>query len=225
VVSVDLAQGGADWTALSIVESQLRSPADGVEHRVIHLERWHDARTSLIPERVQAVSQVLRAQHAERDLQAFGRSPVTTPHISLLVDRTGVGPFGLDPLRAAGFTPIGITITGGDAVTRDDAGGYRVPKRDLAGAVQVALQARRLRVVGALPLAEALRSELQNFRAKISLSGHDSYGAGADWRVGSHDDLVLSVAMAVWFGERNRGTIEFNPPAIVAAMSRQLEPR
>jgi hypothetical protein len=32
-------------------------------------------------------------------------------------------------------------------------------------------------------------------RVKISTAGHDSYSA----REGAHDDLVLAVAMAVWF--------------------------
>jgi hypothetical protein len=35
---------------------------------------------------------------------------------------------------------------------------------------------------------------------KVSLdTGHDSYGA---WREGTHDDLVLALACALWCGER-----------------------
>ena len=52
--------------------------------------------------------------------------------------------------------------------------------------------------------AAALRAEPENFRAKINIAtGHDSYGAGAgeERRVGGHDDLVLSVAVALWVGE------------------------
>lgn len=200
LVAVDLAQGGADWTALAVLERHL-SRARDADYHVTHLERWRDARTALVPERVGVVTQRLVHLHAERDLAFFDRSPVTTPALTLLVDRTGVGPFGLDPLRAAGFAPRGITIHGGDAVSRDDAGGFRVPKRDLAGAVGVLLQSRRLLIAEALPLAAVLRRELESFRAKITLAGHDTYGAGADWRDGNHDDLVLAVAMAAWLGE------------------------
>jgi hypothetical protein len=50
--------------------------------------------------------------------------------------------------------------------------------------------------------AATLRAELKNFRAKVSATGHDSYGAGDDWRHGNHDDLVLAVALSVWWGER-----------------------
>ena len=46
----------------------------------------------------------------------------------------------------------------------------------------------------------SLKEELTNFKAKISLSGHDSYGV-EDWREGAHDDFVLSVALGVWVGE------------------------
>ena len=31
------------------------------------------------------------------------------------------------------------------------------------------------------------------------LTAHDSYGA---WREGAHDELVLAVAVACWYGER-----------------------
>ena len=34
----------------------------------------------------------------------------------------------------------------------------------------------------------------------IAFGGHDAYGAGADWREGNRDDLVL--ALAGWWGER-----------------------
>jgi hypothetical protein len=78
-----------------------------------------------------------------------------------------------------------------------------VPKRDLAGGIQVALQTSRLKIAAGLPDTQVLVQELQNFRVKISLAGHDSYGAGTgeEWRVGAHDDLVLAVAIALWVGE------------------------
>ena len=67
--------------------------------------------------------------------------------------------------------------------------------------MQTTLQQRRLRIADELPEAKVLRAELQNFKAKISLSGHDSYGAGEEWRLGNNDDTVLATAVAVWYGE------------------------
>jgi hypothetical protein len=40
---------------------------------------------------------------------------------------------------------------------------------------------------------------MTNFQVKISQTGHDSYGA---WREGTHDDLLLAVALACWAAEK-----------------------
>lgn len=65
-----------------------------------------------------------------------------------------------------------------------------------------------MKIPATLPHAETLRAELANFRVKVNLAGHDTYGAGAapEWREGAHDDLVFAVAMAAWFGERDKGS-------------------
>jgi hypothetical protein len=63
----------------------------------------------------------------------------------------------------------------------------------------VLLQCGRLTVAPDLAEGETFVSELSNFKVKISTAGHDSYNA---WRESIHDDLVLSVALAAWYGER-----------------------
>jgi hypothetical protein len=71
-----------------------------------------------------------------------------------------------------------------------------VPKRELVSVAQVALQTGRLKIAASLAEAATLTNELMNFKVKISLeTAHDSYGA---WREGTHDDLVL--ALALWVG-------------------------
>jgi hypothetical protein len=75
-------------------------------------------------------------------------------------------------------------------------GGWHVPKRDLIASAQIALQSRRLVIAEGLPDTATLVKELQDYRVEISeKTGHDSYNA----RSGAHDDLVLAVALAVWF--------------------------
>ena len=77
---------------------------------------------------------------------------------------------------------------------------WRVPKRDLVGAVQVPLQQQRLQFAEALPLTSVLTQELLTFKVTIDpATAHDSYAA---WRERDHDDLVLALALAVWWGER-----------------------
>jgi hypothetical protein len=133
------------------------------------------------------------------------RYPAHEPRadIELVVDFTGVGravaDLLVDEIRGADVELV--TITGGDAVTRGEHGEWRVPKRDLASVVQVLLQSSRLRIAEELAHARTLTEELVNFRVKISLAGHDAYGAGAEWREGNHDDLVLALALACWRGE------------------------
>jgi hypothetical protein len=113
------------------------------------------------------------------------------------VDATGVGPPVVDLLTQAQLNPIAVTITGGDQVAREGRR-YRVPKRDLVSTVQIALQSGRLKVAQALPEANTLVKEMLAFKVRIIAAANDTYGA---WREGEHDDLVLAVCMAVWFGE------------------------
>ena len=75
---------------------------------------------------------------------------------------------------------------------------WRVPKRELVGVTQVALQTGRLKIAAYLPETRLLSQELQNFQVEISQTGFDSYSA----RNGKNDDLVLSLAMALWLAQR-----------------------
>jgi hypothetical protein len=87
-----------------------------------------------------------------------------------------------------------IQIVGGANVS-EEFGMTRVPKRDLVSVVQVGLQNKTLKIAAGLELSEILSRELQNFTVKITDAANDVYGA---WREGTHDDLVLAVALAVW---------------------------
>ena len=61
-------------------------------------------------------------------------------------------------ISVAGLAPTAITITGGDSVTYDN--GFRVPKRDLVGGLQVLLQTDRLRFSEQIPAVPQLIQEL-----------------------------------------------------------------
>ncbi len=168
---------------------------------ITHLERFPlGVKYTDIPDRLYDVIRGIEAVEKRRwldDQGAVGPTPKTT----LIVDRTGVGEAVSDIFRAAGLEFVTVVIHGGDATTEVTMDEWRVPKRELAGVVQVLLQAQRLRIAENLAHTSTLVAELRNFKAKISLTGHDSYGAGEDWREGNHDDLVLAVALACWYGE------------------------
>ena len=75
-----------------------------------------------------------------------------------------------------------------------------MPKRDLVGALEVPFHSGRLKVAAGLDLWGTLRTELQTFRRKVSLTtGMDTY---EHWRESDHDDLVLAAALACWGAER-----------------------
>src|SRR5262249_29878445 len=137
-------------------------------------------------------------------VELFERPPLSGS--VLCVDATGVGRAVVDLFRKARPKArlIPITITGG-SVESSGPDGWTVPKRDLAGVLQVLLGQRRLQVSPALPLAPVLARELSTFKVKVSLAtGNESFEA---WRERDHDDLVLAVAMACWYGERGQRRI------------------
>jgi len=186
-IGLDLGQA-QDYTAMAIVERFVRSryqpqPIEDDVYHVVHLERF-PLGTSY-PDIVDRVDAIMK-------------QPQLRGHTTLVVDATGVGRPVVDMMdqRKPGWQwPVPVTITGGDEV-QGASRGWRVPKRDLAGRLQVLLQSKRLKIAEELPLAEVLMRELLAFRVKINIAtGHDSYEA---WRERDHDDLVLAVALAVW---------------------------
>jgi hypothetical protein len=137
------------------------------------------------------------------DVLKWTNSPTVTKNVQhrtiLAVDQTGVGAGVVDLFRRSEMRSklVSIMITAGSQVTRDYYS-IKIPKRELVGAVAVALQNRTLRISPELPLSEMLIKELENFNSTVTDTGHTGFGAAMDWRVGSNDDLVLAVSMALW---------------------------
>ena len=179
VVGLDLGQV-SDFTALCVAERTALS-GEPPSYEIRHIDRA-PLGTSY-PAVVAHVGRLMA-------------TPELADRTKLVADGTGVGRPVVDLLWQAGMRAVSITITGGQRVT-GGLNSWRVPKRDLVTNLQVLLQSRRLRIAADLPLAEALIGELLEFRARVSDAGHDTWGAGRD-----HDDLVLALAIAVWYGER-----------------------
>ncbi len=191
-IGLDLGQA-QDYTALCVVEQA------GNEYHIRHLER--PKLGTPYPAIVDRVKQLMAGD------------PLLN-RTALVVDKTGVGAPVVDLFKEAGLKPVAVTITGGNSVSRDEDG-FCVPKRDLVTALQVLFQAGRLKVAGGLKLAPVLVEELLNFKVKINVkTAHDSYEA---WREGIHDDLVLAVALACWYGEQQPPALD---PELVRAIAR-----
>jgi hypothetical protein len=136
-------------------------------------------------------------------IQELTKRPELAGNCLVAVDATGVGAPVVDMLRPALRRPTvpfyAVTITAGDLPNRDGRN-WRIPKRDLIAAAQVALQEHRLRIPAALAEARTLREELLAYRVTISAGGRDSYGN--DWRQAPNDDLVLALAIGVYVADK-----------------------
>jgi len=198
LIGLDLGQA-KDFSALAIIERSSTVTTTGIPNVVadctntkdkidgldcIHLHRWQ-LRTSY-PAIVADVVEMINGLDPER----IKCKPV------LAIDATGVGAPVVDLFKREKIKAqlVPIQIVAGANVSKEN-GMTRVPKRDLVSVVQVGLQNRTLKIASGLHLAETLSRELQNFTVKITDAANDVYGA---WREGTHDDLVLAVALAVW---------------------------
>jgi hypothetical protein len=187
VVGLDLGQT-TDPSALCVVEGTLADPdayPPVYRYDVRSMFRW-----PLQTDYTRIAADVARF---------FAREPLSG--CTLVVDQTGLGRPVVDLLRRQGVECgrlVPVTITSGQGVSNAEGGGYHVAKAVLVSTLQVLLQGKRLRFAEGLRETRTLLKELADYRMRISAALNELYSA----REGAHDDLVLSLALACWFGER-----------------------
>jgi hypothetical protein len=190
LIGLDLGQS-QDYSALCVVEGSggaFAEPPTWEQKRyaVRHLQRW--ALSTTYP----AIVEDVRA--------LYYRAPLAGQLVPLVVDATGVGRPVIDLFRASGLAAIGVTLTGGIQENMGDGVNVTVPKRTVVSTLVACFQTERLKIASSLEAAPLLINELANFKLKVSLeTGNEAYEA---WRESSHDDLVLSVGIALWYAER-----------------------
>ena len=195
-IGLDLGQA-RDFSALCVVERSV--PKNEPIYAVRHLLRWPlgTPYTKIV-----------------NDVATLAYSPsLKLPRIA--ADRTGVGAAIMEMLaqalrdKANGATVVDlapILITSGDAVSRGDDGCRHVAKKQLVSTVQALLSSDRLKIAPELPEAVTLRNELRAFKCKVTVAGNETFEA---WRERDHDDMVLSLAMALWLAENvGRGVLQ-----------------
>lgn len=156
-----------------------------------------------------------------RDLKGwFSLAPLRNS--SLVIDRTGVGRGICDMVAESGL-PAAVrpfSITAGSR-----PGDGTVPKSDLVAAVQSALQQRRLRFARDLELRPVLEKELETFRVKVTGDRNETFAA---WREGDKDDLVLALALGLWYGESSGSpplAVQPSKPRVPSYMATGRQPR
>lgn len=171
-----------EHTALAV----LRAEGNGAttEFALVHLDRFTPG-TRL-------------ADVAERVLAVLAAPDLVASSVSVVCDVTGVGFPAVASLRAAGIRRArALSLTVGD-----DGGGGRVPRRDLATALQLVVQDGRLKIAEGLPHADVLVEEMQAFRPKPTARSADADPLA--WRERDAEDLVRALAVAAWIGSRPR---------------------
>lgn len=158
------------------------------------LER-HAGRSYTVPTITRAPIGTPYPRIAERLIQ-ITQTPPFMGNCHLVVDSTGVGRPVVDMLRAGPVPPVAVTITAGQ---HPHGGGlsFSAPKRDLIASAALAFQSGRLQIAAGADHAETLVKELTAFQVKISAAGNDTYSAPS----GQHDDLVLALAIGLWWGD------------------------
>jgi hypothetical protein len=71
-----------------------------------------------------------------------------------------------------------------------------VPKQDLMARMCLAVDSGELRVAAALEDADALLDEMRAMKISVGPTSREKFGATA---AGTHDDLVLAVALGNWW--------------------------
>lgn len=110
-----------------------------------------------------------------------------------VVDATGVGIPTIDFMRRQGLNPVGVWITGGHNSNPQDYG-YSVPKVELVNTLQLAFNSGYIKFARGLDkdAMTQFQHEYKNFKMKPS-------GKTEAWREDDHDDLVMALALNVWW--------------------------
>lgn len=187
IIGADIGRA-QDYTAISVLESH-ELPAKGQyaraenEYILRHLERLElGTPYHAIVERLKVISTKLGGEE--------------TYHV---LDATGVGAPVLEAAREKIDGPVyGVIITGGSTDSYDSENqSYHVPKANLISQLQMGFSSGSLTAAQNITMLDALLSELRNFRYEITTAGNTTF---APWREAEHDDLILSLAIALWFG-------------------------
>ena len=197
-VGVDFGQS-VDFTAIAVMERAETTgdwdPAMFAHRKVVSLQLRYLQRIPLgtpYPDVADRVVQITRW-------------PELAGRCCLAVDGTGVGRAVVDLVRKAdpGCTLLPVNITSGMHETLE-GGYYGVPKRDLIVGLQVLLQRELLQIAAGMEFGPELVKEMMSMQVKITLSGYEQFAAaGGGWRRdGTHDDLVLAVALAYWNAQK-----------------------
>lgn len=109
------------------------------------------------------------------------------------VDATGVGQPVVDVLKDARFHITPVYFTHGDRRTTNEDGSITLGKAYLVSRLKALMQTGCIHLPRTDEM-DAMQKELLDYEIRVDEQANDRYGA---FRVGSHDDLVTALGLAV----------------------------
>jgi len=219
IIGVDIGQK-VDPTAIAVNEIEWRMDENGRRadyHIIRHLERL--TLGTPYPKVALRLGEVIAGVRARA---AVGHQPGAALGLKIYVDATGVGQPVVDILAQAGVKVRPVYFTHGDRRTEEDGGRITLGKAWLVSRLQALLQTGRI-LLPKTAEAQALAKELMDYEIKVDQDANDKYGA---FKVGSHDDLVTALGLAVQDVGRTPGSpvaggvrVGFRPPPLPRAHS------
>ncbi len=171
-----------DHSATAILRVVHGSPT---VYELVYLERWKlGTRLFTVADRVVELS----------------RRPEVAGNV-IIIDQSGVGEGFHEELDRRKVEHVGIIITGGAGEPKTvGAREIHVPRVRLIANLLTLIESvpQRIRCAAGLKLWTAFRQEITSIQEKKKSSGG---GVSYDQVSGEHDDLVLCVALALWFAE------------------------
>lgn len=187
-IGIDIGQR-VDPTAIAVLESDWRPVEEGSSRKEEHFLTRFLERLPLGTPYPQIARRL--AQIAQKAWETAGSRP------TIALDATGVGTPILDVLkeaRVAGeLQPVYFTHGDRRTVVEGKPPEIRLGKAFLVSRLQALLQSGRIH----LPETEEARvlaKELMDYEIRVDQDANDRYGA---FKVGSHDDLVTALGLAV----------------------------
>ncbi len=138
----------------------------------------------------------VQVTHVSKTMERVQEIYNTKP--TLIVDVGSVGESQFDSYKEMGFNVYGVAIHGGRERTYSKRV-YGVSKADLTAALAVLLENGRLQIADDLPGRDVLVKELMTFSWKQTDTGHFKF---EHLKSGDHDDTVLALQVACWYGEK-----------------------
>jgi hypothetical protein len=199
LVGADLGQS-QDYTAISVLWHRVIVPGTVTsdEKRQLHIhdytERFDIVRLERLPLGMPYPDQVAYV----KDLKS--REPLIDA--KLVVDETGVGRPVCDLFDRAGLRPQRVTITSGLEATQHSGNSWHVPKAVLISNLEAKMHTAELKVAPSILNNGALKDELADFERHVTASGRATWGGRTE-----HDDLILSIAIVLWFATNRMNEI------------------